>query len=1080
MRVMRLSRADLALLAGATGIVPAVCLSACGGEPRPPTGVSRPAIVAAAPDANEPPQAPPQYVLGDPITRGPAGGLFAMPLASGVPGASSPSPAQPGTMGVILDGLRIVAQGSSMRAAKEIAEQPLVAAYRIPARLGGGFLFRSRTALYVSKTWDGALEPLVTTPSDIADVAFGPKAMLVRGEQGERWGIDLPSGARTTVVPAGLYDIATLADGRAAAIVEMGRALVSTDAGATWKDVTAQLRSRAERIASDGVTIHIVQQSGAATRVDPGGVLTAFDKLPTSLHQSSPTDPLRPKDPRWRSEEPPIRKAMRLGAPLGDDTALIVADGDVVRVNLVTGAIVSVTPGRLPPDATCEATRTSDDVVLTCTRGTGSAAVAFVASHTIGDKVPVIEQTFATQGQFYVSDDGGIAFGGPCTRAKPSRSIVCVRGSQGGWQEFDLENVTTDGGAPIEVVRWVPRADGGAIGISGAPSWGIVDARTGELRPWPADAATPAVRASITQSGGAYRKPGGDVARIADRGWSVTSAGTLRGWGYGANAGAFEITLDGNVTPSAFSFDRVATAGAFALARTKDGRVWQSLDRGVTWSEVLAPVMPRAQSSAEVRTCSAVGCDLGAWYRLGWMGTAPAPPSPPNIAAAAPQMTREAVPRLVCKPTAEAKKSSLSRTERSPEDFALGLNRVAVNDDKGDSEYTRTSYSRALPSPTRDADATSDENASRALLHGHGTTTNDADKLVVQGPNKDIMALRRTVYFVAPFDPAGAVRKGAVAVADVTSALRASSAANASDFMKQDPINVVSVVPITATDPLAPNDLLFTCDTGILGALRASGAARTRLTLMTKRGDDAKLVSAVALGPDDLALLEEDAGGKARVVRVTQTGALSAFDLPPPPSAAAYPVNVDALAVGPRGELAVIRMPSAAEPASAMDPALLLDPSARVPVTPLAPWSTLVAADDPACKADPAGWRATIQTVGAWIKLTGTDTTAQEDSPMVARVRWSATRVCLEAVELRAEDIQMSTSGSPSALAPHLGLGGPGRHRFGGSGSLTWEGPVENWVVVRFGGGASASAGRVGIMPGVEIHQSLTCSLTAP
>jgi hypothetical protein len=1069
MNTMRSTRAKRALLGCAAGVVPAVLSAACGSEPHPPSVVSRSPIAAAAPDAAEPPQAPPQYVLGDPVTRAPSGALFAMPLTRPLATQAQGASANAGPTGVILDGLRIITEGASMRAAKEIADQPLVSAHRVPARMGGGFLFRSKTAIYVSKTWDGALEPIVTTPSDIADVAFGPKAILVRGEQGERWAIELPSGARTMASPAGLYDIAALDDGRAAAIVEMGRALVSTDAGATWKDVTALLRTRPERLFTDSESLYIVEQSGVASRIDRSGSLTAFDKAPTTDRVEGP---LRPKDPRWRSDEAPLRRAVRLGAPLDDDTALVVADGDVVRVNVVSGAIVSVTPGRLPPDATCEATRTSDDVVLVCTRPGG---IAFVASHTLGDKVPVIEQTFATQGQFYVSDDGGIAFGGPCTRAKPSKSIVCVRSAQGGWQEFDLENATSDGGMPIEVVRWVPRADGGAIGISGGTSFGFVDARTGELRPWPVDAATGALRSSLAPAV-SYKRPS-EAVRIADRAWSVTSAGTLRGWGSGNNAGAFEVTLDGNVTPSAFSFDRVATAGPFALARTKDGRVWQTLDRGLSWSEVLAPLMPRPQSLAEVRACSAVGCDLGAWYRLGWMATAPAPPLPPTTAPPAPQLSRTPLPKLVCKPIAEVKKSSLPRTERSPDDFALGLNRVAVSDEKGESEYVRTAFARALPSPTRDTDAPSDENASRALAHGHSTTTNDADKLVVQGPVKDLSALRRSVYFVAPFDPAGAVRKNSIAVSDVVAAFRVSSGvsgASASEFLKQDPITLASVVPITASDPATPNDLLFTCDNGILGALRASGAPRMRLTLVPKRTDETKLVSAIAMGPDDLALLEEDATGKARVVRVTQTGALSAFELPPPPSTASYPVNVDALAVGPKGELGVIRMPSAAEPASAMDPALLLDPSAHgsggAQVSALAPWSALISADDPACKSDASGWRATIQTVAAWIKLSGTDTNAQDDAPMVARVRWSASRVCLEAVELRAEDIQMSTSGSASAL-PALGFG---HRRFGGA-SLAWEGPVENWVVVRFGTGGSAA--RVGIMPGVEIHQALTCAL---
>lgn len=1043
---MRPARANLALIAVATA-VPAV-FAACGNpDARPPQPVARPTLTSSA-SAPEPLQAPPQYVVADPPARSPA--FFAIPLGSAA--------ARDRSRGVILDGLRMVTQGASLRTAKDVAEQPLVAAYPVPKRLGGGFLFRTRTAVYLAESFDGTLKPLVAMGADISDVSFGPKGVLFRGDGGERWLVEIPSGKRLPIAPTGLVDFAALDDGRAVALAEMGRALVSTDGGATWTDVTAQLRTRPTDIVHEDDQVWIVTQSGQASKLEPSGQLTAFDKVPTS----KPKEPYRPKDPRWRAEEPPIRRAMRLGASLDEHTALVASDGDIVRVNVVTGDIVSVVPGRLPPDATCEATRTADDVVLVCTR---PSTTAFVVSHTLGDKLPVIEQTFATTGVFYVGDDGGIAFGGPCTRAKPSKSIACVRAASGGWQEFDLETALADaGGPPVDVVRWIPRADGSAIGVTGGSSWGFVDARTGEARPWPAELMTSAQRAPIQQAILA-RRAGSDAARIVDRSWSATASGTVRGWGQGGASGAFEISLDGQVTPSAFSFDRVATAGAYALARARDGRVWQSLDRGATWVEVQAPITPRPQSAVDVRACSAVGCDLGTWYRLGWPASAPLPFDPPGTAPGAPLLKREGVPQLACKPGAEAKKSSIPRTERSPEDLGLGMNRVPVNDEKAENEYLRALYHRLVPSPIRDGEQATDESASRAIVHGHATTTNEHDKLVVSAPVKDLQTLRRSAFFVAPFDVAGVVRKSAVAVSDVSAALRASGNAGA-DFLKQDPTIVGAVVPMTAHDPATPNDLFFACDTGMVGAWRASGAARSRLTFVANRLPEARYVSAVALGADDFAVLEVDQMGRARVARVTSTGAVAVFEVPAPPTPTAYPVNLDALAVGPKGELAVIRIPSGSEPSSANDPALLLVPGS--PVTALAPWSTLTSADDPACKAD-AGWRATIQTQAAWIKLTGADTSAMEDTPMVARVKWSATRACLEAVELRAEDIQMVATGA--GVSPGMGLGRRWQ-------PMPWEGPVENWVVAKLAGGASA--GRVGVIPGIEIRQPLTCALTPP
>jgi hypothetical protein len=155
----------------------------------------------------------------------------------------------------------------------------------------------------------------------------------------------------------------------------------------------------------------------------------------------------------------------------------------------------------------------------------------------------------------------------------------------------------------------------------------------------------------------------------------------------------------------------------------------------------------------------------------------------------------------------------------------------------------------------------------------------------------------------------------------------------------------------------------------------------------------------------------------------------------------------------------VLRTPSGSEPPSALDPAVVVMPTAGA--TPLAPWSTLTPADDPACKSDPGGWRATVQAIAPWLRLGGgADMRGPDDAPMLARVRWTASRVCLEAIELR---------GADTTVAPP-----PGNPQFG----TAWDQPVETWVVARFAGGAAA--GRVIVLQGAEMHQPLECTLAAP
>jgi hypothetical protein len=161
-----------------------------------------------------------------------------------------------------------------------------------------------------------------------------------------------------------------------------------------------------------------------------------------------------------------------------------------------------------------------------------------------------------------------------------------------------------------------------------------------------------------------------------------------------------------------------------------------------------------------------------------------------------------------------------------------------------------------------------------------------------------------------------------------------------------------------------------------------------------------------------------------------------------------YPANPDALALGPKNELAIIRTGSGSDPASSHDPALLLVPA--MPPAALAPWSTLRLPDDPACK-EP-GWRTTLQVIAPWVRVT-TPELRVDDMPMVARVRWSDKRVCLEGLEVKLPDVTVRAPG-PS-----------------GSDSLH----VASWLVAR-----GSTFARVAIGEGVEWRQPLECSLVAP
>jgi hypothetical protein len=1034
-------------------ILAAGLLGGCVHETAPsvtPGRAAEASLSAATPPA---PSTPPQYVIGDP-TRPSA--LTLLPLADGA-------------SGVILEGQRFTLGPGAARAATDVAEAPLAGAWRVPKRLGGGFLFRERGTLYASAAFEGPLRPVVALPAEVAQVSFGPTAALVRADDGERWMIDVATGRRVPVSPPGVLDVAALDDGRAAALVEGGQLLVSTDAGAHWVDVSARLRTPARRLIVDtsaggDPALWIETQAGLGARVMPGGRVAEYDSAPPAPAPLS----LRPKTSAWREDEPPLRRAIRAGAPFGEGSALVVASGDLVRVDLATGAIEVVAAGKIPDSAVCAGTRTADDILFTCGRPAGTA---FVVAHALKG-APTVEQNFQEGGRFIVSDDGGIAFLGSCDKPMPrDHHPVCVRGPDGRWMQYDPEPLPDGGaGAPFQVVRWIPRADGDAIAVVSATggvqnAWGLVDGRTGEVHAWPPGVITPQLEAALQAPSDATRSGAYDAFRLADRGWTTTPQGTLRGWAvYGGGMGAVEIGVDGSMETSPFTFDRVSGAGPIALARLRDGRIWQTTDRGSTWSEVAAPSAAKPGGWLDPHACSLVGCDLAQWYRVGWAAVPPVALQPLAVAPPAPRIERTPPPTLACRGSGDARRASVLRGEHSPDDLGLGVRRVPVADSSGRLDFLHVSFGRRIVGSVRDTDS-SDDGAPRAFVHGPSTQPGD-DRLVVMAPNRDAMSLVRALDFVPPFDPLAPVRSASLAMTDVVAAARAAGMPIA-EALRDDPVPS-GAIPVTPIDPGAPDDLLVAFANGGVALARAGGkgAQRARVAFEIGRADDRRIVGAVEQEGDALAWLDEDAQGQSRVMRIGSGAPASVFELDPPPSEAFYPANVDALAVGPHGELGVLRTPSGAEPPSAVDPAIVVLPGAGA--VPLAPWSTLVPADDPACRADTAGWRATLQSMAPWLRLSGPPELRSGDTPgtMLARVKWSPARVCLEAVEVRVADTGdgSATSGTP----------------FGS----VWDSPAETWLVARFVAGPIASsapsAGRAVVVAGGELRQPVECTLTAP
>lgn len=990
-----------------------------------------------------PPPAPPQYLLGDP-----GAGMVTHII-----------PLHGGAQGIVVDRRRVIVARGEPRMATDQAPETINGASKLPSRFGGGFLFWTENSIYRSEAFDTALVPVARTPDHIDSISFGPKAIMVRTTNGERYGISVPKGERVPLAPLGLVDVVALDEGRALAFDDRGSVLTSVDHGATWTDATAQVKGKPTRVFIHEEELWLEGENSDAMRLEPDGHLSWFDHVP-----EDPAQELRPRDPKWRGADFPLRAAIRSGVAIDDSTALVVEAGDVYRIDTHSGDVVSVVSGKLPPDSTCQGMQIPGDVLFACTSRSNNAS-SFVVSHTLsGD--PVIEQTFGQSNMtFYASDDGGLAYAGPCNSAPAAGTstvaTVCLRLPGGTWEERDLSLISTDAGvgpSDIAVARWIPRGDGRVVAIVTDPQPGVYDPGTGTLSPVGDELRGLVGRGSSSYysgRGGSYRirysKHSGGVYSLIDSSWSFGAGNTIRGTA--GNGESFEITDDGRVKPSPYGFEALY-AFNLGVGRSKDGRLFQTNDHGGTWTEVATP--PTGMEPLEMLACSSVGCDFGAFYRLGWQMRPPnvepkMTPSPP-----VPSVRRVRGVELSCRPSGPVAQKVLPRTDTSPEDLGLGAVRVPTQSEKNDWLYLRTPSARTIVTPwpgVAESLALGNETdaALRIMLTGFSTSRDDNDNLVVNGPTKNINLLRRGVSYVPPFDPTARIVRAGIQMSEVAAAAKRAGMTT-DEIFGSDPTENSSPFVITSADPNAVSDIAtYDSQSGLVAVFRGE-RARLAIRPPNPNGGGAPApFSAVALPNDETAILEQDTdGAQARVYKIGPGGVVDLFDFPV--NTANHLANPDSLSIGPKNELGIIRTPSGGDPPSPFDPAYLVVQGS--PLVQLAPWSTMKFADDPACKAEQGGHRTTIQAIGPWIRTTNPDLKV-DDAPMIARVRWTATRVCVEGFEVK---------------MPAQTVTVPNPNRGAAASSET----IGTWLV-----GKGSTFARVSIGEGIEWRQPMECTVSS-
>ncbi len=887
-----------------------------------------------------------------------------------------------GKLGVVIRGERMIvdAMGNPIDVGDE--GNRLLAVYPVDKGAGEGFFFVGSEGLFHSKTFRGKLTQLHS--GSVSSVSSGPGFGVAVLGDGRVRAFDF-AGKPKTGLPVGTIVARTADDGTMALITHGGRAFVSRDAAATFTDVTADVGLPIELTVSEG-SLYIEDVTGEALRVDGGS-------------STKTVAPARPVPPATKELKPELARtlAVERGALVADDRAMVVDNGSTYDVSLRTGEILSTERGILPPGANCLPLSMADGVVVLCTGDTSSVFKRSRRSSALS-----LEHSFAFRGVFRHGRGDALLFEGPCkggTGAVPG--VACLRTRAGDWMQLDRSTELSDPSRndPLHPVAWVPKEDGAFL-IVGGKGGGIWDARTGAKTRLDDDEVA-ALESTFHHVGGG---PVNHKIGVIEGGVIV---------GYGRDSVAFRISEGGKtIEKSPFRFSTVAFEGMRALAADTSGSIWQSNDWGWTYAEFAAP--PVAINVREdPRACSEVGCSLNSWLRIGWESAAPtertaAPPTPVHVSERKPVL-----PMLKCTATGAVARKAAALTDDGRPGF--GAENIAFSED---------GYLGLYP---RGISQFSSENANL-----RGVVTGKVPPMDGMLPTANALKNPRKLRYVEPFDPKATLSESTFKISDLLDAAR-STGSQPPDFGMPEERgqsllvlgNTISVLLLAAPAPAIwgrgkEKPLLFGLPEDISGPI----------------------LSAVATGPDEVAIAYSNWEGDETVKLLGKGRINEAFTMPRLPSPISQPTNPDVLALSPDNKLAMVRFVME-NPPTADDPALLLRPNE--PPTPLAPWSKLDVDGSPAC-ANMVGHRMVFATVVKWIDV-GAATTSMYGAPSYYLVRWNATQLCLEAAEI------------PFGLH-ELPNGVQG----------------ESYIVAKFG--KDTAAGHVMLAEGGELREPRTCELS--
>ncbi len=584
-----------------------------------------------------------------------------------------------GSVRAIVAGLRIASSpsGDVLAASDRLPANPS-AVSELPDRLGGGFLMALGPHLWSAKTWLGPAAPLFTMPAPIAEVLVGLDRVYLRSAQGPLVAIDPRTGTTLDLGPLPssprVASIAALDAWRAIAVADLRGALLTLDAGSSWRPVALPIEPT--RVVASGEAFSVGGLDRSPTlqwwAVLPEGQ-TGWLAAPPATTGPAP-GPSRSATRVEALTTPlgarPLLAAVEDGWPLTDGTALVARDGLLVRVRVTDGAVVetqadafSLKPARCHP---LSLARAGDPGAFGFVCGEPHGATVVFRWDAVASRLIELRR-FDTPREVLASGSGGLAVRGGCAgrtlgdprgdaRADSDGDLRadlqadaerdhqgdhqdwCLMAPDGDWSEMHFSGAGVDHARMVVLssrrAALVRPPEGGDLSSARLTlTDGITDGARATHLPLRLQPVAPevaqALRLGVWMDGFEERRPG------VLGGW-IDAAGSLLG---------VEITLDGELRVGEYIRDAGApiASGRWAFGWTASRGGFETTDGGMTWAKEIALPEPIAEPRAgRDRYCGPLGCLMAGWLRVGWGAVAePAPVEPtmrPRAAHRAPSL----------------------------------------------------------------------------------------------------------------------------------------------------------------------------------------------------------------------------------------------------------------------------------------------------------------------------------------------------------------------------------------------------------------------------------------------------------